>query len=219
MTVIPAISQAQNRPSNIAPKSLTPLISGISGGIGVLICIAFCVGIVCRRAPRRSNNSRVEPRIRTGRVTYQRGEEFNSVAATIPPQQHITFSIPMVPQTSALRQSVNTESDSIGGTVNDRSNEPPPSYYDVQAQKRALPSYTEVIQENRLQESVETINAAGPSGVTVAQGQRQLQKTATTRIQIPQSPSAGAETSHEVQDNTQQQRATTSSWSQCYNTS
>ena len=226
MTVIPAISQAQNRPSNIAPKSLTLLISGISGGIGVIICIAFCVGIVCRRAlrdknnPRRSNNSRVEPRVRTDRVTYQRGEEFNATAATIPPQQHITFSIPMVPQTSALRQSVNTESDSIGGTVNDRSlsNEPPPSYFDVQAQKRALPSYTEVIQENRLQESVETINAAGPNEVTVAQGQIQLQKTATTRIQIPQSPSAGAETSYEVQDNTQQQRATTSSWSQCYNT-
>ena len=95
----------------------------------------------------------------------------------------------MVPQTSALRQPVNTESDAIGETVNDRSlsKEPPPSYYGAQAQGTSLPSYTEVIQKNPLQESVDTINAAGSSEVIVTQ--EQLQETATTRIQIPQSPS------------------------------
>ncbi len=92
----------------------------------------------------------------------------------------------MVPQTSALRQPLNVESDAIGETVNDRSlsNEAPPSYYDVQTQEQVyIPSYTEVIQENQLQES---INAAGSIEVTVTQ--EQLQETATTRIQIPQSP-------------------------------
>ncbi len=156
MTVIPAISQAQNRPSNIGlGNSESPmLIGGLSGaGIGV-ICIAVCLGCMCRHLRqsnhlRRYNNSQVEPRVRTGSITYQRGAEYN--VDTIP-QQPLAFSLPMVPQT---RQPVNTESDAIGGTVNDRSltKEPPPSYYDVQAQKRALPSYTEVIQENRLQES------------------------------------------------------------------
>ena len=216
-------SQEQNRPSNTGPTSSTPpFVIGIAStgaSIGALIIIAGFLAHVCHciLKERERRSSRL---ITLVRVTHLREEEFNAAAATIPPQQPITFSIPMVPQTSALGQPVITESDAIGETVNDRSlsNQPPPSYYDVQAEKRALPSYTEVIQENRLQESVETINAAGPNEVTVAQEQRQLQKTATTRIQIPQSPSAGAETSHEVQDNTQQQRATTSSWSQCYNT-
>ncbi len=65
--------------------------------------------------PRRYNNSQVEPRVRTGSITYQRGAEYN--VDTIP-QQPLAFSIPMVPQT---RQPVNTESDAIGGTVNERS--------------------------------------------------------------------------------------------------
>ncbi len=205
MTVIPAISQAQNRPSNTGPN-FSPLIYGGLGGIPGLICIAICLGCMCRHLRHRNNHPRrfmfrVEPiaGVRTARATYQRGAEYNA-AATIQPQQPIAFSIPMVPQTSALRQPVNTDSDSIGKTVNDRSlsNEPPPSYYKVQEQGTALPSYTEVIQENRSQESVETINTAGPSEITVDQ---ELQETVTTRIDIPH-PSEGAETSHEAQDNT-----------------
>ncbi len=65
-----------------------------------------------------------------------------------------------------------------------------------------MPSYTEIIQDNRLQESVETINAARPSEVTVAQEQRQLQETATRSDIPPRHTSAVAKVvSHDAQDN------------------
>ena len=160
--------------------------------------IVLCLVYMCCCLRKRHNRQRESERSRAN-YRNQREAEYN---ADTRPEQILTIRIPMVPA-SALRQHVITESDSIGETVNDRSlsNEPPPSYYDVQAQKRALPSYTEVIQENRLQESVETINAAGPSEVIVTQERRQVQATAATGIYIPQRISAGAET---PQDNTKQ---------------
>ncbi len=184
MTVIPPISQSQNRTSNIDPSGLSWLYY-VAIVVGV-VCITVCLICICchlrkrNNRPQESTRSNVVPRfIETSGATYhnQRGAEYN---VDTRPQQTFTFSIPMV---RALRQPVSTDSDSIDEIVNDRSlsNQPPPSYYEVQAQGKDLPSYTETIQENRLQESVETINAAGPSEVTVAQEQMQLQKTATIK--------------------------------------
>ncbi len=192
--VIPPTRQSQNRPSDTSPSGSSLYYGGVVGGvISITVCMIFIYCCCLRKRynrQRESTSRHVVPRfIETSRANYrnQRGAEYN---ADTRPQEILTIRIPMVPA-SELRQPVTTESDDIGETINDRSlsNEPPPSYYDVQAQKRALPSYTEVMQENRLQKSVETINAAGPSGVTVAQEQRQFQET-----------SAGAEASHEAQD-------------------
>ncbi len=184
--VIPAISQAQNRPSNTGSGPSTLLIilcTSIPGLIGTVILLGvyiYCISKIIN-----------DTRTQAVRLIHYRQTEYNNnddndnddnddaAVATLVPQQLLAFSLP---QTSELRQPVNTDSDSIDETVNDRSlsNQPPPSYYEVQEQGKALPSYTEAIQENRLQESVETINAAGPSEVTVAQEQRQLQETAAT---------------------------------------
>ncbi len=168
--MIPAISQAQNRPSNTGSDSSTSstlLISGLGVGIPGLIGIAIFLGIVCRVMKDRINHprtrtisTRVDPGVRRIRLIHYRQTEYNNnddndnnnnddnddvatAAATLAPQQLLAFSLP---QTSQLRQPVNTDSDSIDETVNDRSlsNQPPPSYYEVQAQGKALPSYTEV---------------------------------------------------------------------------
>ena len=188
--MIPAISQAQNRPSNTGSDSSTSstlLIGGLGVGIPGLIGIAIFLGIICRVMKDRINHPRTRA-TSTRRIQYRQtnnDDNYNdndnddaatATVATLAPQQRLAFSLPQ------LRQPVNTDSDSISETVNDRSlsNQPPPSYYEVQAQEKALPSYTEAIQENRLQESVETINAAGPSEVTVAKEQTQFQETAAT---------------------------------------
>ncbi len=190
MAVIPAISQSQSRPPNTAGSDSTVMLIG--GLVGVLLGLTccMCMTFVCRVLKNYRNNhqrTRVEPRVRALTVTYQNG----AAAPTLPQQQPLAFSIPTVPQTSALRP-VNTNSDTIAETVDDisLSNKPPPSYYEVQAQETALPSYTEVIQENRLQESV---NVASSSEVNAAQET------------IQQHPNAGAEASHETQYNTHEQ--------------
>ena len=159
-------------------SSVLYLVSLIGGALLVALYIAMCVG--CCIAHLRRRNESYSRRgddhtpllpTRRSRVIYQRGAE---ITAATGPQYTFTISNPL---TNALKP----ESDAIGETVNDRSlsNEPPPSYNEVQEQGTALPSYTEVIQENRLQKS---INAAGLSKVTVAQEQRQLQETATTLV-------------------------------------
>ncbi len=65
MTVIPAISQAQNTLSDTGPDSSTVIFAGCIPG---LICIAICLCICgllrhSNNHPRRSNSSQVEPRV------------------------------------------------------------------------------------------------------------------------------------------------------------
>ncbi len=122
MTVIPAISQAQNTTSNtgISKADIDLIIGGVLISLPIIFYITMCcVGSICCGGNYRQNSytSRVEPRLRTSR-TNQRGAEYNATSATRPPQ-HLSIPRSDIPprRTSTVAKVSHDAQDNIKGSV------------------------------------------------------------------------------------------------------